>query len=64
MDQIRIYQFRKIQREDRSKRDSIGVPRIKHTGSVDFITDEVELMPVAESGNGFECLNWVATACR
>lgn len=64
MDQIRIYQSRKIQREDRSKRDSVGVTRIKHTGSVDFVTDEVELMPVAEFGNSLECLNWIATACR
>lgn len=64
MDQIRIYQSRKIQREDRRKRHSLGVTRVKHTGSVDLITDEMEIVLVAESGDSLECLDRVTTTWR
>jgi hypothetical protein len=59
MNEIWVYQTRKIKGHDRRKRYGFRITRIKDARSIDLITDQVESMFFAELGNSLERLGWI-----
>lgn len=62
MYKVRVNQRREIQRQNRSKRNSIRIPRVKNTRSIDLIADNMQLVSTAELDYFRQSLGWVAAS--
>lgn len=62
MHKIRVNQLRRSERKNRRKQRCIWVSRVKNTQSINLVTDEMNLVLVAELQNLYERLCRIAAA--